>query len=218
MNGRAHALAGAATVSPVVTIEGRVTLGSVVLIGVGALAALAPDLDHPTGSLAINRLGRVGRILSTVLRSLSAIARQASGTRDDREAWDFFQNRARIRRDPDHRALTHTLAAAIVAGVVAWAAIEPFDVFDGPLGGVALGGAVFAGWASSVLMDAMTVQGVPLLWPIAITSRTNGRARRRRWHPVRLGRLESGAPSDWWVAWAWTLAFAGPTFYLSFWA
>lgn len=217
MNGRAHALAGAATVSPVVMIDGGVTLASVVLIGVGALAALAPDLDHPTGSLAINRLGRVGRILSRVLRSLSAKARQATGLPDDREAWDFFQNKARIRRDPDHRALTHTLAAAVAAGVVAWAAAEPFDLFHGPLNGVALGGAVFAGWASSVLMDAMTVQGVPLLWPIAITSRKNGWTRRRRWHPVRLGRLESGASSDWWVAWTWTFAFAGPTFYFAFW-
>lgn len=206
MNGKAHALAGAIMPAPLLLVDGTPVLAVAGLSMIAAAGALAPDLDHAKGSLAINRLGFVGKGLSKILRALSKQARKFS-TPDDRYWFDHGH-------DPDHRGLTHTILFGIVASLlVAWGA-SALGVWTNWWAPAV---AFFAGWISHLAMDAMTVEGCPLLWPIAINWKTPhaGRRQRSRWYRVHLfgGRLHSCEPSDWWVAWTWVALLAGPTIY-----
>jgi len=188
MRAEAHLLIGAAAVLPVVAVGG----GQPWLLAVGAAAALLPDLDHPHRSAAIRYLGPLGRPAQRTARAASWNLRQLTGSGRDHDAWHRCSHHG---IDPDHRALTHTALAAAVSAA-------PFYLFAG----APVGWAFFAGWLSHLLADACTRMGVPLLWPLPV--------RGRRWHMVRLGRLRSGAASDWVVAavavvgcwWVWPLA------------
>lgn len=61
-----------------------------------------------------------------------------------------------------HRGITHTIPVAVLAGLIV-----------ALLGPPVLAVTVFAGYASHLLLDALTRSGVPLAWPLT-------------WEPVRL--------------------------------
>lgn len=196
MNGRAHMIAGAASTIPVSVLMHQVhplpempTLtNAVIAAAMGAGASVLPDLDHPRASLARKYLGPYA---SHLVRAASALARRVSTTTDRQS----FAHAERIGHDPDHRGLTHTLAAATVAGLLAAVLSIPFGA---PPGTFAL--VVSGAWTSHLVLDATTKAGVPLLWPLKI--------RGRRWYRVRLARFTSCGPADWWVAWSWSLLCA----------
>lgn len=231
MNGRAHLLMGAASAAPLllVTRDGWTLAAGA---GLAMAASVAPDIDQAEHSLAISWPKRLGwaltgrtkrggkkpptmfvhlvffvwlyglmRGLSKLTRAMSKAARRATATADDRRAWGATF-------DADHRALTHTGAAAILAGVIV-------GLFLGPL----FGFAVFAGWMSHLLSDACTRAGVPLYWPIKRRGwrQVNGGQwvpASRRWHRVRLMKrlnLTSCAASDWRVAWFVVVLITMPT-------
>lgn len=218
MNGRAHLLMGAASAAPLVfVVPGTWSLAG--CVGAAMVASVAPDIDQSKASMAINWPRQVGWMLtpatkrggkrrpnflvkvvffiglyglmrgaSWLARSASKAARKTTGTGADQRAWGRSF-------DPDHRALTHTGAAAVVAGVAA-----------GAVFGLWVGVAVFLGWMSHLLSDACTCAGVPLLWPLPV--------RGRRWHPVgflRRLRLKSCSVTDWYVACSVVALVAGPT-------
>ncbi|MER6610241.1 metal-dependent hydrolase [Streptomyces sp. NPDC000927] len=191
MNGRAHALMGAITQAPVIALTGDIPTG-IGLVLLATAAGLAPDLDHRGRTLPKKLLGPLGRPVSWLARAASSVAREATATGPDRSSWAWYQANRGIH--PDHRALTHTTAAAIMAGV--FTGVVALMLGWTPLAGLA----VFMGWMSQVLSDGCTSMGVPLLWPLKVKG--------RRWYMVSFMRLRSGASSDWWVAWAWTGAFS----------
>lgn len=254
MNGRAHMLMGAASAAPLllVTRDGFELAG---YVAVAVVASLAPDVDQAEHSLAISWPKRLGwaltgktkrggkkpptmlvhllffvylyglmRLVSKATRYASKTARRVTGTADDRTAWGRTF-------DPDHRGLTHTGAAALLAGVACgWLA----DFLGAPW---QIGVAVFLGWMSHLLSDACTRAGVPLLWPLPVRgwriraagaqwTPTRHRWRkfeaagakwtptRRRWHRVRLMKrlnLTSCAATDWRVAWVVVALIVTPT-------
>lgn len=115
MMGKTHAatgaLAGAATTSAYLSLTGTDPTLSLAVAGVavGTGSALLPDLDHPN-STATHALGPLTRMVCLLTRQLSRLAYKTTGTTyDDKEG--------------THRALTHTLAFAVLAGaLVAFAA------------------------------------------------------------------------------------------------
>ena len=62
----------------------------------------------------------------------------------------------------EHRTYTHTFIAAIIGGVV----VSIITYFVGMEDMIINGVAFFLGWVSHILLDAMTVSGVPMLWPM----------------------------------------------------
>lgn len=105
MNRKGHVSLGAAIGVGTTALQPAPTLSGVLLAGwVTGAAALLPDLDHPN-STATDRFGPVSRVLSVLLRGLSAsLYKITKGPRDEpvRGA---------------HRHATHTLA---FAGLVGW--------------------------------------------------------------------------------------------------
>lgn len=193
MRGSAHVVAAVSAVGPVMVAVPLPHAAGTACLAVAA--GLLPDVDHPKRSTARRYLGVLGGPVSRMVRAASRAARGATGTADDRWWW------ARA-HDPDHRGLTHTLAAAVMAAAVVAVVAVPYGWWWAPL-------AVFAGWCSHLLLDACTVQGVPLWWPMAVTSVVKGRRQYRRWHPVRVARFRSCGPADWWITGVWVLVWAG---------
>lgn len=104
---------------------------------VGLVAALLPDLDHPSGRPA-KALGPVTWLLCRVLRLASKLVGL-----------------------PAHRGLTHTVAAGLLiamATAIAAAAWLPMDV------ALLFGTATLAGYLSALLGDWLTKASLPFLW------------------------------------------------------
>lgn len=169
MMGRSHALSGAAVwllgTAGVHALGAHPSLfGTALGTAVCAAAALVPDLDHPS-SRATKAAGLLTLGLSVVLRWLSRTVYAATRFPADRN------------NGTGHRALTHTGVFALAAGVLTSVALLVASVWVPALASVAwLGGPVAAGCLTHDLGDALTVAGVPLLWPRVI--------RERRWYPV----------------------------------
>jgi membrane-bound metal-dependent hydrolase YbcI (DUF457 family) len=78
---------------------------ALVLGGLGAGAAIAPDLDHP-GATATRSLGVLTATASTAIRALSAFTYQTTKTHHDRD------------NESGHRGITHTLPGALGLGAL----------------------------------------------------------------------------------------------------
>lgn len=96
--------------------------------GIGAIAALLPDIDHPQSLL--------GRRLWPV-------------------AWTINQVMG-------HRGALHSLAALLLVSAAASVMLPDWWIV------------IAAGYASHLAADALTVSGVPLLWPIRARIRLLG--------------------------------------------
>lgn len=215
MNGRSHAVIGAA--APLSLVTAGADLGQLAVLAVlSAGAALGPDIDHPNATAT----KALGTAVHRAVHSLSTTVRKATSTRADKAAAAHWEG---LGRDADHRALTHTgisflalsagaygvallpFGAALLGAVAGWMLGHLGRRSTAPvtsIAGAALGFlcgvpawmaalAVGAGWLTHVLADGCTMGGVPLTWPL--------RRRGRRWSHTRiLGRmLRSGEGSDW---------------------
>lgn len=215
MNGKSHAVIGAA--APLSLVTAGADLGQLAVLAVlSAGAALGPDIDHPNATAT----KALGGPVHKVVHSLSTTVRKATSTPADRSAAIQWEG---LGRDADHRALTHTgvsflalsatayavaqlpFGAAAMAAVAGWMLGHLTGRASAPVASIAAAAltlvcgppawmtavAVGAGWLSHVLADGCTMGGVPLTWPL--------KRRGRRWGHTRiLGRmLRSGAGSDW---------------------
>lgn len=151
-------------------------LVALVLVGFGALL---PDVDHPEGRLVNSRffgihffrvfpwlLGLIGVLYKALTAPIAALFR-------------IFGVRLRghgFRANFGHRGITHSLLAL---GLLV--ALGELPVF--PWHWLHLGFLIGWGYASHLLADALTKQGVPLLWPLD---------RRFGFPPFRALRLTTG--------------------------
>lgn len=153
MNGRTHAAIGfAVPTSFLAAGSGLVEVAFLGLLAAGA--ALGPDIDHPDAT-ASKALG------STVHRSVHAVSkvtRLSSSTALDLS--DAHRQEA-LKRDPDHRGLTHTGLASLAVGfAVLLVGLVPFtDALLGLLCGWLLGHVVRR-VAATALMAAGAVLGL----------------------------------------------------------
>ncbi len=114
MMGRSHALSGGVSwLAGCALLETVGARPSAVVIWAGAAVAagmaLLPDLDHP-GSTVSRTLGPATRLVSWTTANAAAAVRSKSCTH------------CSGRPDSGHRGVTHTLAGAVVAGIMAAAA------------------------------------------------------------------------------------------------
>ncbi len=110
--GPTHAMSGAAAgllAAAVIPAVSTVPAGSFVFAGVCAGAALLPDLDCPTSSVA-RAFGPASQVLSTAVARVSCLLYRATATRRDGH------------RDGGHRTATHTAVFAVAAGAAAGSA------------------------------------------------------------------------------------------------
>jgi membrane-bound metal-dependent hydrolase YbcI (DUF457 family) len=132
-----HAAIGASAPAALV-ITGHVDpLQGAVMSAISAGFSLLPDLDHPKAT-ATKALGMPAHLLAHALCK-AAVGATATGRDRGHIAWQQVQ-----KRDPYHRTLTHTLAAAVLVGTLGFLSV--------------LAGAVFTGMVASF--------GVFLLWPL----------------------------------------------------
>jgi membrane-bound metal-dependent hydrolase YbcI (DUF457 family) len=113
---------------------------ALVLGGLGAGAAIAPDLDHP-GATASRSIGVVSALGSAAIRTLSASVYAHTRTRHDRD------------NASGHRGLTHTVPGALGLGAVFGGIVAVGDAF-GSTAGIATTCAViwlFLVWALRAL-------------------------------------------------------------------
>ncbi len=149
---------------------------ALVLVGFGALL---PDVDHPEGRLVNSRLFgiRFFRIFPWLLGLIGALYKML--TLPVSFVFRLFGVRLRghgFRANFGHRGITHSLLAL---GLLV--ALGELPLF--PWHWLHLGLLIGWGYASHLLADALTKQGVPLLWPLD---------RRFGFPPFRLLRLTTG--------------------------
>ncbi|ANY05338.1 metal-dependent hydrolase [Pseudonocardia sp. HH130630-07] len=139
--GRTHALSGAVLGLAVCVVVPPPPVLVPVVVGVCALAAFAPDLDHPS-STASRALGPVTWVLCRVIRWLS---RSLTGV--------------------SHRGLSHSPVFAAAVGLLAWwgtGFLLPGSTADWT--GVAAG----AGCGAGAIGDELTSRGNRFaFWPLA---------------------------------------------------
>lgn len=155
MTGRTHAAVSLATSAWLGYLPSLRAIPSSGLISLGAaamavLGGLLPDVDEPSSTLGGEIPGgRVGRLL------LGAAAVMVGIRYRSLVALLVGVGLAALALVP-HRGVTHSLAALAAVGLAA--RILP-AVYLRPL---------LAGYASHLLLDALTPEGVPLLWPSRI--------------------------------------------------
>lgn len=133
-----HAVIGASAPVGLVVTQTVSVMQGVVMAGVSAGFSLLPDLDHPkaTASTALGKpIHRVVHALCKTVVEATALGRDRSYIR-----WKSIQ-----RKDPYHRTLTHTLAMALLMGILVYG----LTFFLGP-----------------VATGAVAAFGVLLLWPL----------------------------------------------------
>lgn len=199
MMGRSHALSGLLTGCGLVAVVPAPWPVEALAVAVCGGAALLPDLDHQSSTVARS----LGPVTGWLARGVAAVsiavyhATRCDGDRKDRAS--------------GHRTLTHTVPACVVFGVVtvvttasAWPAAVTCGLLVALLAGgvrvagtaLAVTGAVTAYWTvgahpgwstlygaavavgalSHIAGDACTNSGVPLWWPLVIDG--------QRWHRV----------------------------------
>lgn len=203
MMGRAHAASGAAgwlaACAGLAVLEQPVTMSTVVVgAAVSAGAALVPDIDHPSSTVA-RTIGPITQLLARGFSRLAAGVRMAS--------CDHCERRP---SRGGHRALSHTAVFAVVLGGlvslaglafgahVLWVVVAAVGLAArgllsrrrrGTFGAVLLGGMVAGAMAVTVppgygwwwlgvpvawgcfahcLGDALTYSRCPVLWPLRI--------------------------------------------------
>lgn len=201
MTYKGHAVGGAiAAVLAVKTfgVQGGALVG---MVAAAMLGGLAPDLDHHASYLS-RRLWPVRLALGLLMSNPLTWLVAGGGDRAKGEsAVRIFRGRARVKKMLGHRQITHALLG-LLAGTALWVGIswglwaiaaawapaltpwlgggraDPTDWVMGTTYGWALG------WASHIVLDAMTVSGVPFLLPFTA---------KRMWVLPRLLRVRSSA-------------------------
>lgn len=155
MTGRTHAavsLAASAWLGYLPPLRAAPDSG-LMSLGVATMAVLGgllPDVDEPSSTLGREIPGgRVGRLL------LGAAAAMVGIRYKSFVALLVGVGLAALALVP-HRGVTHSLAALVAVGLAAHSLPA---VYLRPL---------LAGYASQLLLDALTPEGVPLLWPLRI--------------------------------------------------
>lgn len=155
MTGRTHAAVSLATSAwlgylpllQAVPESGLISLGAAAM---AVLGGLLPDVDEPSSTLGREIPGgRTGRLL------LGAAAVMVGVRYRSLVALLVGVGLAALALIP-HRGVTHSLVAL---GAVGLAAHSLPTLYLRPL---------FAGYASHLVLDALTPEGVPLLWPLRI--------------------------------------------------
>lgn len=152
------ALAGL-VVAPLVPHPLGLVPTTVLVVAIGTVGGLVPDLDHPKSRLS-HALGPVTWLLNKILVRLSKAVFYATRTNRD------------YKDTNGHRCLTHTPVFAAVLAVGAFIGLEATSAhaLAVPVS-VALG----AGCIAHLCGDSLTNSGVPWLWPLK--DRSTG----RRW-------------------------------------
>lgn len=134
------------------------------LIGLAATYALhrlaLPLAVAPLDWLPIGAAAAVGAFLPDIDSDESAI-RQGTGTARSQGCWGKFVSLVVHTLTGGHRNLTHTLAACGVLSITAIVLSLLVVHYAAP--GIAFGVA----YLSHLIADALTVQGVPLAWPVS---------------------------------------------------
>ena len=190
-----HAASGAAAGAWLAVVAQPSPAYALVGVGVGALAAAAPDLDHPSGRPA-KKLGLLGWVVCRILRFVSHVL---TGTR--------------------HRGISHSLLFALLLGLGTFLLAEIWL----PLGlSVYLGLAVATGVVSALLGDLVTRDSLKhLFWPFTVKAsfprrlriKTGGPAEKFVVFPVMVIEIGFGLAQvilggDWWF---WGLVTGGVT-------
>lgn len=215
MNGRTHAVIGAASVAGAASL-GVSLLDCVPLAVIAAGFALGPDIDHPGSTISKS----MPKFVHKIVHALCRVARTATAAGRDRS---HFAWKKRQGHDPEHRTLTHTLVSgAVVAGIAWQAALLPYGTavmavlaawwcrklagglwlvmvagagvaLFTPVDPVLVAWAAGAGWISHIIADGCTKAGVPLLWPIPIGG--------YRWYRFKLlGKMLASGDKKEWIA------------------
>jgi inner membrane protein len=149
MMGPTHMLSGAAAgawlgvaAAPIATLGLPGVVLAVFGVGLGAAAAMTPDLDHPDAK-AVTRLGVVGSMLCHAIRFVS-----------------------KLTTGVEHRGLSHSL---VFAGLWGWATYGLTAWLIGPDHARYLAVSVIVGVVSALLGDLVTRAGLRhLMWPLPI--------------------------------------------------
>lgn len=137
MKGTVHVAIGASAPIGLVATQSVTALQGVTMAAVSAGFALLPDIDSPK-SLATSAMGPVvHRFVHKLCKTVVGL----TSTARDRNRTVYMQIRS---RDPYHRTVTHTLAAALVLWGTTYA----------------------AAWIHPVAVGLIAALGVLLLWPL----------------------------------------------------
>lgn len=162
MQGRHHAMCGAAIAAPVLLYLTKGSLGAVVIgVPIATVGAMLPDIDTRHFALQSDIWRSWQRLAKTARKrgiwgepfALAALLVGAimAGTLG---ALSWL-----VRRVVTHRGFTHTLTCAAMLGVLAiWGSAR---LFGSTVPGIAL----MIGYLSHLVTDAMTFRGVELLGP-----------------------------------------------------
>lgn len=137
MRGTVHAAIGASAPVGLVATQHVTASQGLVMATVAAGYSLLPDLDHSVSYASKALGGFIHRLVHTMCK---AAFHGTATSRDERWATE----RKAQGRDPYHRSLTHTLAAAVALGVMAW----------------------LAAWTNAVAAGVVAALGAFLLWPL----------------------------------------------------
>lgn len=230
MNGRTHAVLGAASISGAALAIATPQQAMVMMTIAGGFA-LGPDIDHPSATISKS----MPTIVHKGVHSMAKAVRLATSSGLDRSD---AAHRAMKGHDPDHRGVTHTLLpiALVAAGVWVigllpwgvvvltavsawwcrrlWRGLWPFLValviiaalgaVPAPMVALAAG----VGWLSHLVADACTKAGAPLFWPLKIKG--------KRFYRIRLlgSSMASGNQMEWLIAGALATMMNFPVFLL----
>lgn len=210
MMGRSHALSGWCAGLVVAPLIGLTSVAEVVPFAAATAGyALLPDLDHP-GASASRLLGPVTRLASGVIRAFSGVLYDLTkGPRDEDSTGR-------------HRHATHTLAAAILLGVLAASLGDrgKWAVLAVAVTGLVLAADVLGDWIILVVLGATawSVTGTALPGTTAADAVQAGLSEIGGWIGVAVGLgmfahclgdslTRSGCP------WLWPLPIRGETWY-----
>lgn len=152
MNKKGHLSTGAASGAIVGAAVASGPVGALACTGIGAVSALAPDIDHHRSTIT-RALGPLGSVLSWGTRKVSLGVYTLTATSKDTP-----------QAGGEHRGLTHTGVAALAAGGGLWGLLASLGVHQALPFALALA----VGIVVHILGDALTVSGVPLFWPLPI--------------------------------------------------
>ena len=156
MMGPGHALTGAILGLAAGGATGQSLASTATLAGIGAGAALLPDIDNPSATVS-RILGPASQWVSRRVNAMSALVYDATKTARDDD------------RDGGHRGVTHTWPFAAAVGIGTWlaaqhvigAALVLFLCFSLALRGLLAGIARRLGWIATTAVSAgLTAAGV----------------------------------------------------------
>lgn len=178
-----HTVGGALAACLAIKTASPVQGALVGMVAAALLGGLAPDLDHHASFLS-RRLWFVRAAMGLLLSNpLTWFLAGGGDNLGKKRQWRLWRGRAKVRRMLGHRQITHTLVG-LAAGTAFWAVAAwglwllaarhtpALAAWMGGSGGLrawvwatTYGWAL--GWASHILLDAMTISGVPLFLPFS---------------------------------------------------